>query len=80
MAQALLSGCEVVSGHAHHSIIYEGAAPAGARYTSQTLPSMITERISRITPAQWRVTEMVYICSPGNPTGQLMSLDEMPRD
>jgi N-succinyldiaminopimelate aminotransferase len=30
----------------------------------------------RLTPSQWSGVQLVYVCSPGNPTGRVMSLDE----
>ena len=82
VAQALLSGCEgsLVGMPNPFYQIYEGAALlAGARplYIPNLAEHDYRADFTGITPAQWRATEMVYICSPGNPTGQLMSLDEM---
>ena len=82
VAQALLSGCEgsLVGMPNPFYQIYEGAALlAGARplYIPNLAEHDYRADFTGITPAQWQATEMVYICSPGNPTGQLMSLDEM---
>ena len=82
VAQALLSGCagSLVGMPNPFYQIYEGAALlAGARplYIPNLAENDYRAGFTGVTPAQWRATEMVYICSPGNPTGQLMSLDEM---
>ena len=33
-------------------------------------------RFETLTPADWRNVQLVYVCSPGNPTGHVMTLDE----
>ncbi len=33
-------------------------------------------RFETLTPAEWRNVQLVYVCSPGNPTGHVMTLDE----
>src|SRR4030095_8685725 len=33
-------------------------------------------RVESLTPAEWRNVQLVYVCSPGNPTGHIMTLDE----
>ncbi|VCU71979.1 LL-diaminopimelate aminotransferase [Pigmentiphaga humi] len=59
--------------------IYEGAALlAGAR------PTFVNADPARnfgcdwtsIAPEQWNETRLVYVCSPGNPAGNVMDLDE----
>ena len=30
----------------------------------------------QITPDQWRKVQLIYVCSPGNPTGHVMTLQE----
>ena len=30
----------------------------------------------RLSPADWDGVQLVYVCSPGNPTGRVMTLDE----
>jgi len=59
--------------------IYEGAALlAGAR------PTFVNADPARnfgcdwasVSPAEWRETRLVYVCSPGNPAGNVMDLDE----
>ena len=62
--------------------IYEGAALlAGA--TPQylhTLPPTTSRSTSRNCPTTvWQRTQLVYVCSPGNPTGRVMTLDEWQR-
>ena len=59
--------------------IYEGAALlAGA--TPVFAPSDPARNFAvdwrQITDAQWANTQLLYVCSPGNPTGAVMPLDE----
>jgi N-succinyldiaminopimelate aminotransferase len=62
--------------------IYEGAA-----YLAGATPLFVNSDPARnfacdwsvVTPAQWARTQLVYVCSPGNPTGALTSLDEWAR-
>ncbi|HYM48810.1 MAG TPA: succinyldiaminopimelate transaminase [Burkholderiaceae bacterium] len=59
--------------------IYEGAALlAGAKpiYLSTTADEGFRVRFGEITPTEWRNVQLVYVCSPGNPTGHVMTLDE----
>ena len=59
--------------------IYEGAALlAGAKpiYLSTTADEGFRMRFGEITPTEWRNVQLVYVCSPGNPTGHVMTLDE----
>ena len=59
--------------------IYEGAAVlAGAKpiYLSTTADEGFRMRFDTLTPAEWRNVQLVYVCSPGNPTGHVMTLDE----
>ena len=59
--------------------IYEGAALlAGAtpQYLN-TLPGRaFALDFEQLPDAVWRRTQLVYVCSPGNPTGRVMSLQE----
>ncbi|MFZ5556872.1 MAG: succinyldiaminopimelate transaminase [Pseudomonadota bacterium] len=62
--------------------IYEGAALlAGA--VPQFLNLLPEDRyrmdFSQLPEALWRRAQLVYMCSPGNPTGSVMSLDEWRR-
>jgi aspartate/methionine/tyrosine aminotransferase len=62
--------------------IYEGAAYlAGAKpYFVNNLPDENASRpTSRVPEADWQRVQLVYVCSPGNPTGKLLSLDEWKR-
>ena len=75
VAQALLSGDKgsLVGMPNPFYQIYEGAALlAGARplYIPNLAENGYRADFSSITPSQWQAIEMVYICSPGNPTGQ----------
>ncbi len=59
--------------------IYEGAAVlAGAQpsYLSTTAENGFRMRFEELSPAQWRNVQLVYVCSPGNPTGHVMARDE----
>lgn len=59
--------------------IYEGAAVlAGAKpiYLPTTAEDGFRMRFELLTDAEWRHVQLVYVCSPGNPTGHVMTLDE----
>ena len=59
--------------------IYEGAALlAGARpYFLNTLPQRKYRCDYASVPKDiWETVQLVYVCSPGNPTGRVMSLDD----
>jgi len=59
--------------------IYEGAALlAGATpYFINTLPeNHFRLDYSQLTDAVWSRTQLIYVCSPNNPTGGVMKLDE----
>jgi len=59
--------------------IYEGAALlAGGQpaYLSTVAADNFRMPFEQVTPAQWREVQLVYVCSPGNPTGHVMTLDE----
>ena len=59
--------------------IYEGAALlAGGQpaYLSTMAADNFRMPFEQVTPAQWREVQLVYVCSPGNPTGHVMTLDE----
>ncbi|HET9663820.1 MAG TPA: aminotransferase class I/II-fold pyridoxal phosphate-dependent enzyme, partial [Burkholderiales bacterium] len=59
--------------------IYEGAAIL-ARATPHFLNSVPRRGYAfdpeELPPARWQRTQLVYVCSPGNPTGHVMSLEE----
>jgi N-succinyldiaminopimelate aminotransferase len=58
--------------------IYEGAALlAGAepRFLNQTAGHDFDLDLESLTPDEWRRTQLVYVCSPGNPTGHVLDLD-----
>jgi len=77
-AQAMLSGIpgsRVIMPNPFYQI-YEGAALlAGAQplLVDQDPDNAYRQDFSHIDAATWRNVELVYICSPGNPTGQIMS-------
>ena len=59
--------------------IYEGAALlAGARplFLPTTEANGFRMELERLTPAEWARVQLVYVCTPGNPTGRVMTLDE----
>ena len=59
--------------------IYEGAALlAGARpyFINQAPENGFACDFSGVPDQVWRATQLTYVCSPGNPTGRVMSLDE----
>ena len=59
--------------------IYEGAALlAGAEphYVPSDAARNFAPRWDQVPEAVWQHTQLVYVCSPGNPTGAVMPLDE----
>jgi N-succinyldiaminopimelate aminotransferase len=59
--------------------IYEGAALlAGARpaYANADPARGFAIDWSALDPATWEATQLLYVCSPHNPTGRVMPLDE----
>ncbi|MCX7901514.1 MAG: aminotransferase class I/II-fold pyridoxal phosphate-dependent enzyme, partial [Burkholderiaceae bacterium] len=59
--------------------IYEGAALlAGARplYLSTVPEDGFRMPFERLTASEWAQVQLVYVCSPGNPTGRVLRLDE----
>ena len=59
--------------------IYEGAAYlAGAKpYFVNNLPDdRFASDFASVPDADWQRVQLVYVCSPGNPTGRVLSLDE----
>jgi len=62
--------------------IYEGAALlAGARpiYLSTTAATGFRMDFEQLNESQWRDVQLVFVCTPGNPTGRVMTLDEWKR-
>jgi N-succinyldiaminopimelate aminotransferase len=58
--------------------IYEGAALlAGAEplFLNQTSGNDFDLDLESLTAEQWNRTQLVYVCSPGNPTGHMLDLD-----
>ena len=58
--------------------IYEGAALlAGAEpvFLNQTAGEGFDLDLESLTDEQWRRTQLLYVCSPGNPTGHVLDLD-----
>jgi N-succinyldiaminopimelate aminotransferase len=59
--------------------IYEGAALlAGARpaFLNQTADSGYALHFDTLSDADWRRTRLLFVCSPGNPTGRVLTLQE----
>jgi N-succinyldiaminopimelate aminotransferase len=60
--------------------IYEGAALlAGARphFINCGSGSSLLPDFASVTEQQWRQCQLLYLCSPGNPTGAVMSLPQL---
>ena len=60
--------------------IYEGAALlAGAtpHFINCTEEFGLLPDFSSVTEQQWRRCQLLYLCNPGNPTGALMSLEQL---
>ncbi len=60
--------------------IYEGAALlAGAtpEYLSCTAETAFKPDFASVSEKQWQDCQLLFICSPGNPTGAVLSLEEM---
>ena len=58
--------------------IYEGAALlAGAEpvFLNQTEDGGFDLDLHSVTEDQWRRTQLMYVCTPGNPTGRVLPLD-----
>lgn len=82
LAQAVIdptrAGATVVCPNPFYQI-YEGAALlAGAEvaFANSDPARNFAPDWSRIDEATWARTQLVYVCSPGNPTGAVMPLDE----
>lgn len=59
--------------------IYEGAALlAGAQplFLPTTPENGYRMAFERVRPDEWRRVQLVYVCTPANPTGRVMTLDE----
>ncbi|MBC8119450.1 MAG: succinyldiaminopimelate transaminase [Burkholderiaceae bacterium] len=59
--------------------IYEGAAfLAGGQpaYLSTVAANNFRMPFEQLTPAEWREVQLIFVCSPGNPTGHVMTLEE----
>jgi N-succinyldiaminopimelate aminotransferase len=59
--------------------IYEGAALlAGARpaFLNQTADRGFDLVLDSLPEAEWRRTQLLYVCSPGNPTGHVLGLPQ----
>ena len=54
-----------------------GAAGGGeARLSCRRPATTVSAWLRGVDAAEWRDVQLVYVCSPGNPTGHVMSLDE----
>jgi N-succinyldiaminopimelate aminotransferase len=62
--------------------IYEGAAllaGAGAEFINASADDGYRMRFDQLDESVWRDTQLIYVCSPGNPTGSLLELAEWER-
>ena len=62
--------------------IYEGAALlAGAKpvFLNQTPANHFGLVLETLSPDEWKRVALLYVCSPGNPTGRVLRLDEWQR-
>lgn len=81
-AQAVVSparGALVMSPNPFYQI-YEGAALlAGAtpHFINCTADSGLLPDFASVTEQQWRACQLLYLCSPGNPTGAVMPLAQL---
>lgn len=60
--------------------IYEGAtllAGASPQFINCTAESGMLPDFSSVTEQQWQQCQLLYLCSPGNPTGAVMSLQQL---
>jgi N-succinyldiaminopimelate aminotransferase len=58
--------------------IYEGAALLAAAqplFLNQTVATNFDLDLASLTDEQWRRAQLLYVCSPGNPTGRVLDLD-----
>ena len=59
--------------------IYEGAAllsGADPVFLNQTAENGFGLDLDSVTDQEWARTQLMYVCSPGNPTGRVFTLDE----
>ncbi|MDQ8022512.1 MAG: succinyldiaminopimelate transaminase [Moraxellaceae bacterium] len=59
--------------------IYEGAAYlAGAQpvFLNQTPANGFGLDLDSLSPAEWSRVQLLYVCSPGNPTGRVLTLED----
>lgn len=59
--------------------IYEGAAVlagAGVAFLNQTRARGFALDLDSLPEEAWRRTQLLYVCSPGNPTGHVLGLDD----
>jgi N-succinyldiaminopimelate aminotransferase len=82
LAQAVLDpsqvGARVVSPNPFYQI-YEGAALLGGAepyYVANAPENDFTADWKAVPEDIWRKTQLVFVCSPGNPTGKIMPLTE----
>lgn len=81
-AQAVVSpGSLVLSPNPFYQI-YEGAAllaGASPRFINCTATSGFLPDFDNVSEQQWQQCELLYLCNPGNPTGAVMSLEQLQR-
>ena len=62
--------------------IYEGAAllaGAGTHFLDTTAANDYTPDLDAVPESVWRRCQVLFLCSPGNPTGRVLSLDYLRR-
>ena len=72
------AGATVVSPNPFYQI-YEGAAllaGAAAHFVPVSAERNFACDYSKVPEAVWRNTQLLFVCSPGNPTGAVMNLDD----
>lgn len=59
--------------------IYEGAAllaGAGTVFLNQTQANGFAFDLDTLTPDEWARVQLLYVCSPGNPAGSVLSIED----
>ncbi len=62
--------------------IYEGAtllAGARAQFLNQTPANGFRLDLDQLPESVWRTTQLIFVCSPGNPAGAVLTLDDWRR-
>ena len=84
LAQCIIDGKEdplVVCPNPFYQI-YEGAAllaGAGTAFLNQTPANRFGLDLDALTKEEWSRVQLMYVCSPGNPAGSVLSIDDWKR-